>query len=170
MRRRGRVYFFDTVTLSNFVLAGRLDLLVLRYGQRLHITPEVRDEVTDGVLAGYGGLSQVDDALVDGRFTSAAALSSAGERTIYRELLRALGPGEASCLACAVTRGGVVVTDDRTARDCCHDRDIIVTGTIGILKALSRDGVLSLPEADALLASMIEAGYHSPVRRISDLA
>ena len=49
----GAVLFFDTVTLSNFRLAGRLDLLITRYGARARVTPEVLDEVTDGVVAGF---------------------------------------------------------------------------------------------------------------------
>ena len=55
-------WYFDTVTLSNFALAGRLDLLIRRYGQRAHITPEVLDEVSDGIVAGFTGLQAMVDA------------------------------------------------------------------------------------------------------------
>ena len=54
----------DTVVLSNFALAGRFGLLVTRYGPRALITPEVRDEITDGVVAGYSRLCEVEDPLV----------------------------------------------------------------------------------------------------------
>ena len=160
--------YFDTVTLSNFALSGRLDLLVDRYGRRSRVTEAVRDEVLEGVVAGYRDLMVVEEALEDGRLGSAASLAGA-ERGIYGELLRFLAPGDASCIACAKIRGGVVATDDRAARDACSDRDVLVTGTIGILKACARDGALTLDAADAVLQSMIDAGYFSPVRRISDL-
>ena len=69
----------------------------------------------------------------------------------------------------ARVRGGTVVTDDRAARGSCSERDVPFTGTIGILKACARDGTLEADEADAVLNLMMDAGYLSPVRRISDL-
>ena len=91
------------------------------------------------------------------------------ERDLFVELLRTLGTGEASCIALAVGWGGVVVTDDRTARRYCAGRGIPVTGTIGILRALCADRIVSAEEADALLARMVAIGFYSPVRRVSDL-
>ena len=169
MHKHKPVYWFDTVTLSNFALAGRFGLLVTRYGQRAVITPEVLDEVTDGIIAGYQALSEIEEAVDEARVGYATPLPSAAARQTYRELLRVLSPGEASCIAHANTRGGVVVTDDRTARQCCRERGVSSTGTIGILKACRIDGTLSPEEADAILGAMIDAGYYSPVQSISDL-
>ena len=83
---------------------------------------------------------------------------------------RALAPGEASCIAHAAAHGGIVVTDDRTARVCCKERNIVCTGTIGILKACTMDGTLTGDEADAILHAMVDASYYAPVQNISDLA
>jgi len=80
-----------------------------------------------------------------------------------------LGSGEASCIALAKHRGGVVVTDDLLARRICSLHGVQVSGTIGILKAMCIDTDISADAADALLANMVTVGYHSPVRRISDL-
>jgi predicted nucleic acid-binding protein len=162
-------YFFDTVTLSNFALVGRLDLLVARYGKRAVLTPEVLDEVTDGVVAGYRALSAIESAVDDGAVGLSGPLVSAAERRTYRELLRNVAPGEASCIAHACEHGGIVVTDDHTARQCCRDRNVPTTGTIGILKAFCVDGTLAPQEADGILEAMIDAGYYSPVQRISSL-
>ena len=63
----------------------------------------------------------------------------------------------------------MVVTDDRTASRRCASRGIRVTGTIGILRALCADRIVSAEEADALLARMVEIGFCSPIRRVSDL-
>jgi len=169
MRDSGQCFFFDTVTLSNFALAGRFDLLVSRYGKRAVLTPEVLNEVTDGGIAGYWGLGVVEKAVEDGIVSLSNSLASAAERRTYRELLRVLGSGEASCIAHASAHGGIVVTDDRAARQCCGDRTIPSTGTIGILKACCLDATLTADEADDILAAMIDAGFYSPVQRVSDL-
>jgi predicted nucleic acid-binding protein len=161
-------FYFDTVALSNFALAGRLDLLIGRYGRHALITPEVLSETIDGIVAGYADLRAIEAAFTATQFGSSEAFS-ARERHLYRELLRVLGSGEASCIVCAQVRGGVVVTDDRTARDRCTERGIEYTGTIGILKACALDGTLSLHEADDVLQAMADTGYYAPVRRISDL-
>lgn len=164
-----RDYFFDTVALSNFALTGRLDLLVSRHGRHVQITQEVLDEVADGIIAGYSALCEIEEAIADARFTCAGSPALANERGAYLQMLRVLAPGEASCIACAKHRRGIVVTDDKTARDCCKEQGVKYTGTIGILKACCQAGTLSADEADALLKAMIDAGYYSPVQRISDL-
>ena len=161
-------FYFDTVALSNFALAGRLDLLVSRYGSRAWVTPAVLDEILDGIVAGYAELREIESALTAAKLSSAPPLSAA-ERNTFRELLRILAPGEASCIACAQTRGGTVVTDDRIARQCCAERNVKFTGTIGILKACCLNRMLSLQEADVILQAMIDAGYFSPVRSISGI-
>lgn len=166
MPETGSDTYIDTVTLSNFALPGRLDLLIARYGPRAMITPQVQDEIADGIVAGYSELREVETAVAGGEFTGAGGFS-AEERDIYRERLRTLSAGEASCVTLAQTRGGVVATDDRTARNCCFDSGVPFTGTIGILKACVRDDALSLQEADDVLRATTGAGYHSPVRRIS---
>ena len=169
MRRRPVVCFFDTVTLSNFALVERFGLLIERYGARLQVTPEVLDEVTEGVIAGYYALHEIEDAVADGDVGRAGVLTSPADRQAYGELLRILGAGEASCIAHAAACGGVVVSDDRTARLCCSERGINVSGTLGILKACSIDGAITQDEADSILQAMTDAGYYSPVRRISDI-
>ncbi len=160
--------FFDTCTLSNFALAGRLDLLTQRYGRRAQVTPEVLAEAIDGIVAGCAELRTVEDAATAGRLTLADVLS-AQERQIYRGLLRVLSPGEAACISCAKSRGGLVVTDDMTARQCCTENGVECTGTIGILKACVLDGTISPREADEILQTMIEAGYFSPVSRVNSI-
>jgi len=160
--------YFDTVTLSNFVLAQRLDVLIARYGTRAKVTREVLDEVSDGLVAGYTALAELERAVTSRQLGTAAPLTP-DERDLYRQLIRRLAPGEASCIACAKLRGGIVVTDDRAARQCCAEQGVHFTGTIGILKACCMDKTLSLPDADTILEAMIAAGYHSPVYRISDL-
>lgn len=97
-----------------------------------------------------------------------ASLSSI-EHTHYVELIGHLGEGEASCIALAKQRGAVVVTEDRMARKQYQQMKLQATGTIGISKASSLAGDISLAEADEILHGMIAAGFYSPVRNISDI-
>ena len=47
-----------------------------------------------------------------------------------------------ACIAWrSVPPRGLVVTDDRAARNCCSERGVDFTGTIGILKACCREGI-----------------------------
>lgn len=161
-------YYFDTVTLCNFGFANRLDLLIIRYGPKIQLTPPVLDEILDGIAMGYDPLQEIDQAVSAGSFGQSGVLTTQ-ERDLFRDLLRTLSPGEASCIACAQNRGGIVVTDDKAARDLCRERDVKCTGTIGILKACCRDEMLTPQEADAVLQAMVDAGYFSPVRNISGL-
>jgi len=167
--RQKSCYYFDTVTLSNFALVSQTDLLVSRYGSRLRVTVEVLDEISSGIVAGYPALLKIEAAVQRGDFQAEPPLKFPRERKVYRQLLRFLSSGEASCISCALSRGGTVATDDRAARECCIEYDIPCTGTIGILKACCSDKFMSPSEADAILSHMIYKGYRSPVLRISDL-
>ena len=166
--RPSRRFFFDTVTLGNFALAGCFGLLVDRYGTSLSVSEQVRVELAAGRAGGYAGLEAVEAALSAGEISPAGPMDTA-ELELFAELLRTFGAGEASCIALALQRGGVVVTDDRTARRRCASRGILVTGTIGILKALAADRIVAAEEADAPLDRMVEIGFYSPIRRVSDL-
>lgn len=157
-------WFFDCVTVSNFGLADGLDVLAIRYRGRGFVTTQVVDELTRGVAAGYPALSGCLD-LVD-RGTLRLATLDRNERKTFRQLVAHLGQGEAGTIAAARHRGGVVVSDDLAARRTCTDLGVPVTGTIGILSAAVRDKGLAVAKANALLARMIEAGFHSPVDRI----
>jgi predicted nucleic acid-binding protein len=94
---------------------------------------------------------------------------SAAEHQLRGEFNLLLDPGEASCLALSISRGLILVTDDLAARQLAQDRDVLVTGTIGILLALVRHGLLSLTESNAILAEMIEKRYRSPVDHLDEL-
>ena len=158
-------WFFDSVTLSNFALAGGLQVLMGRYRGRGFVATQVVDELTRGVAAGYEPLGDGLD-LVDKGLLRMVSLDR-DERTTFRQLVAHLGEGEAGTIAAAHRRHGVVVTDDLAARRTCADMRIPVTGTIGILRAAVLDRELTLSAANELLRKMIEAGFHSPVDRLT---
>ncbi len=161
-------HYFDTVTLSNFVLCGGIGLLVSRYGPSLILTEQVRVELAQGRSAGYVQLAQIEEEVAKGSVSVATTLSPS-EVITFRDLILTMGSGEAACIAMARYRGGIVVSDDLLARRTCTAHGVPVTGTIGILKAMCISGQLASGAADALLTGMVAKGFHSPVRRISNL-
>ena len=165
-------YIFDTTVLSNLAAVGRLDLLEKRYREMAYTTVEVSDELRRGLQAGYGYLENVlqqIQSISPGGWLRIVAPESAAEHQLRGEFDLLLDPGEASCLALAISRGLILVTDDLAARQLAQERDVPLTGTVGILLALVRDGLLSLTEANAILAEMIERRYRSPVDRLDEL-
>lgn len=166
---RKAAWYFDSVTLSNFALVGRLDLLLKRYPSgRLCVTVQVVDELLQGIRSGHGALKSILEALERG--TISLIPLSAPQFRRYQGLLATLGAGESSLIALAAGRRGVtVVTDDRHARSVCRELRIPVTGTLGILKAVSGEGMFTVAAADKVLADMIRHGFYSPVRKLSEL-
>ena len=165
-------YIFDTTVLSNLAVVGRLNLLEKRYRTVGLTTVEVSDELRRGLQAGYGYLENVlqqIQSISPGGWLRIVAPESPAEHQLRGEFDLLLDPGEASCLALAISRGLILVTDDLAARQLAQERGVPLTGTVGILLALVRDGVLSLTEANGILAKMIERRYRSPVDRLDDL-
>ncbi len=160
-------FVFDTVVLSNFALSDSFDLLMQRYRHRLLVTEEVLDELASGVAAGYSSLQQIENRVRSGQCRR--TFLELEERVVFSELLQHLGAGEASCIAVASNRSGVVVTDDRVARLSCTDRKVRFTGTIGVLKAACVDGQIAVDDADAALEAMVRHGFYSPVSSIRDI-
>jgi predicted nucleic acid-binding protein len=159
-------WYFDTVSLCNFLFSRADSLLKIRYHKRGFITWEVYDEICAGFVK-YPALQKLEILLSDKTLILVSLSDQA--RQLYSNLIVHLGKGEASCLAMAKASGGIVVTDDRSARQQCNHSHIPFTGTIGILKACVRDGAIELNQADIYLDKMIEQGFYSPVRSISEI-
>lgn len=165
-------YIFDTTILSNFALAGRTDLLERRYRGVVFTTVEVVNELRRGVKAGYAYLESIVrhiESFDPGGWLRVLVPESVAEHHLRTEFDEVLGPGEASCLALAISRGLTFATDDLAARRLAQAREVPLTGTCGILVALVRSDALTLAEANAILVAMIQRGYRSPVDRLDEL-
>ena len=92
-----------------------------------------------------------------------------GSRAVYEQLRDRLDRGEAECLAIAETHDGLLVTDDGAARQLARDRDVRVTGTIGVFTELVDEDVIDEATADAWLKRLVdETDYRVPSREFSD--
>ncbi len=148
----------DTTLLSNFALVRRPDLLRGVLGMHAATTPAVTAELQTGEALGL--IPVCDWSWVQ------VLEPTADERGLAVGLSRQLDPGEAECLAVALSRAGRFLSDDFAARRAAEARGVIVSGTLGVLIVLVETGRLSLAEADDLLGVMIEHGYRSPVRSL----
>ncbi|MDZ7760812.1 MAG: hypothetical protein U5L00_11215 [Desulfovermiculus sp.] len=59
-------------------------------------------------------------------------------------------------------------TDDLAARQLASTMKVSITGTLGILITLVRYQMLELKEANAMLASMINKNFRSPVNQLDE--
>ena len=159
-------WYFDTVSLSNFLLSESDALLKIRYQKCAFITWQVYDEICTGSVK-YPALCNIETLLSNKTIMLIPLPGQA--RQFYSNLIIHLGKGEASCIAAAEVLKGIVVTDDRSARQQCQHYNVQFTGTIGILKAGVIDGTIPLNQADMVLDRMIKQGFYSPVRSISEI-
>jgi predicted nucleic acid-binding protein len=159
-------WVFDTVVLSNFFLSDSKFILEERYRKRALVTRQIYDELSSG-MSDYPELTQIDILFQNKAFHLVSL--SPKEHRHYLQMIGFLGKGEASCIALAIERPAIVVTDDRAARKQCSLMKVPVTGTIGILKASVLRGNTSLARTDESLQKMIDAGFYSPVRSLADI-
>jgi predicted nucleic acid-binding protein len=148
----------DTTVLSNFAYTGDLDVLD-GVPARLVTVAAVHDELRAGVENGYDFFDPAIEAVERVAFDSDPDTA----------LRNALDRGEAHALSAADEHDGTLATDDRAARELAAEREISVTGSIGLLVQLIVDGQLGIDDADRVLRRWIdEAGYRAPIERISD--
>lgn len=156
------IALLDNTVLSNFAVIRRPDLILLALGQEAATTQDVMAEHNMGVELGRIPFSE----------WSWLPILGLGElvRPLYHQLRIHLGRGEASCIALAHHGGYRVLTDDRDARRIAMQMQVPVSGTLGLLALLLDSKHLHLTAADQLLQRMIEAGYHSPISSLSEIA
>jgi len=91
------------------------------------------------------------------------------EKRFATSLPPRLGAGERTCLAVALHRKALFVSDDRDARRAAKKNGVPVTGTLGVLASCVHEGYVSLSEANLLLTQMIKFGYRSPFASLDSL-
>lgn len=151
----------NATPLTNFALVGHPDLPARLWQGKICTTPAVMEEYQAGVFSGrlpadsWKELALISLSESEGAWMSALTLR--------------LGKGERSCIAVAFYRAALLVTDDLDARRMARLHNVKLTGSIGVLVACVRAGLVSLDEANALLAGMIAAGFRSPVLVLDEL-
>ncbi|MFG1672893.1 hypothetical protein [Micromonospora sp. NPDC049282] len=137
----GSILVLDTMLLSHFTLADRLDVL-----QDLLLDAEcwTTQVVVEELRAGAATRPELLVAC-EADWLRRAQLDTLDEIRCFTAWVRRLGAaernlGEASVLAAAELRSGVAITDDRQATRVARSYDAEVHGTIWLLAAACRTG------------------------------
>ncbi len=151
----------DNTVVSNFAVIRREDVLCRMFGNTFCVTREVLTELKRGEERGI-----VPNR--DWTWVRVLDTESPHENALFQLFSASLGKGESSCLSIAASRNLKILTDDLDARKLAYRSGIPVSGTIGILVQAVRTGILSLKEANTLLAEMISKSYFSPVDTLDE--
>jgi len=151
----------DNTVLSNFSIVCRPNLVRLALVEQVGATEQALQEMREGVAIGKIPSCDWD-------WLARVSLTPL-EQVQFEMFHEYLGAGEASSLAVARQRGYRLATDDKDARRLAQQLGISLTGTIGILGILVKNGELSLIEGNRLLLEMVAAGYRSPVTTLEEV-
>jgi predicted nucleic acid-binding protein len=143
----------DSAGLIALARLGRLRAVQDLAG-RLLVPSVVLAEVTAGDRPGATAIEAALDAMILERVDAPEPLEPVG-----------LGPGEHAAIGAARSSGLPVLLDDLEARRVAARLGVAVVGTVAILVALTRDGVI--PSIDAELDQLEAIGFRlgSDVRR-----
>jgi predicted nucleic acid-binding protein len=155
--------FLDATVCSNFASTDGVDLLVELLDAPA-VTPEVRGEIEAGLKADHDYLRDAVAAF-DETLPIRGSLID-GDHAILSEL----DTGEAATLLAAIEHGGTVATDDLAARRAAKERDVPVTGSIGLLVLAVEQELIDVATADDWLNRWrAERGYYAPVDSVREL-
>ena len=156
-----RPVLLDNTVLTNLSLVGRSDLAFCLWPTNACTTPSVRKEYETGADSGL---------LPPETWTELPVVTLTPDEVAFAiRLPPRLGAGERTCLAVAVHRQGLLVSDDLDARRTAREHNVPTTGTLGILIRCVQLSHLERDQADGLLAEMIALGYRSPVDSLAPL-
>lgn len=161
----------NTTIISNFASLEALNLLRLCW-PNLHISEQVFTEIQTGLEQGYtfyAGIERILFPLAEDGWLKLTSMQTEAERIQYGKLLGKLHHGEASCLAIAHERNWMFLTDDKAARTAGKRLQIPISGTLGSLVRLIKQGQLSFDEAENMLMKLIANGYHAPINSLSEI-
>jgi predicted nucleic acid-binding protein len=154
------VLVVDTTVISNFAKTGFLDLMKAILGDEGVTTVQVLDEFDVGVQRGRYPNLEIPLKVLE---------LTEEERELYNLLNQSLGKGEASCIAVAKFRNGILLSDDYDARKKARLLGVKVSGTIGVLVLGVRRGIIKLEDANSILNEMIKKGFYSPIKRLEEV-
>lgn len=156
--------FLDATVLSNFASTDSISFLVDLLDSPA-VVPAVRDEIEHGQTVGHDYLDTAVEAfdetvsVVDA--VPSSDLTAIGER---------LDVGEAESMLSAIEYGGTLATDDLAARRIATDRNLPVTGSIGLLVVgIERDGIDRTTANEWLDTWRRKRGYYAPVDSVGEV-
>ncbi len=166
---------FDSAVLSNFAIAQVFHVLQRLYTGRAFVPKAVQREIqarikgasTCASAKNLTQLEEINQALNCGWLQippeQVNPNDDAIELRLQLEYSKRFSMGESEAMAIARNRNWVFASDDGAARNFAKERDIRLTGTLGILIKAVQTKILCLSLADLIHAQMIDEGYCSPL-------
>lgn len=155
----------DANILMSFAVVDRLDLLEVRYGNRVVWTDGIRIEVARGIRAEPRLQRVVDMAWITDPIEIDGGHAAQRVEQIRRALgglhtepLRHLGEAQGMYLLETSHKGGKFLTDDRAAASFARRQGLIVYDTADILSECHAMGEIGCPDAYKLLQEMADEG------------
>jgi predicted nucleic acid-binding protein len=161
----------NTTVLSNFASIDSLGRLRELYGE-VFLSTEVYKEIQHGLEEGYtfySGIEEILHPMAEDGWLRLTGLRNEKEVGLFSSMPGRLHAGEASCLAIALHRSWLLLTDDKAARRHAADRNIAVSGTLGTLILGVERSLWTLEQANGWLERLVASGFHSPMRELSGL-
>ena len=156
----------DTTVVSNFASTDSISLLATVLESPV-VVRAVRDEVERGLDAGHEYLDTAVGALDDELPVQHLSYENEAD---FQDLRSRLDQGEAESLLGAIEHRGTLATDDLAARKIADQRDIPVTGLIGLLVLSVKSDQLDRDTADEWLDTWRERrGYYAPVESVTEI-
>lgn len=154
----------DTTVVSNFASTASISLLTAILESPV-VVPAVRDELERGLDTGHEYLDTAVDALDEELPVRSLSSNDDGQNIRDR-----LDRGEAESLLGAIEHRGTLATDDLAARKIAEQRDVPVTGSIGLLVLGIESDHIDHSTADEWLDTWREQrGYYAPVESVTEI-
>lgn len=141
----------DTVTISNFLIVDKLNLLCDVYADNLFVTDAVILELRNAEF-------YIDDWILKGKLRKAIFEY---DDVIPQRVSESLGDGEISCILYGIKSNCWIATDDKKARTIIREeyQHNKITGTVGLLMDLVENGTLVNQNARDILEEMKQNGF-----------
>jgi len=143
---------FDTDILSMFAKVDAIGLLKHLFGEKMLITPKIRDEILAPLEYGYTFPLKVISTIR----TIPLSNKALEEYERLQENLN-LGKGELECIAYCKVEKCIFATNDTKAREFAKQKGVSVISLQSILKSLWKKKIKSKEEIRQLLEKIKEA-------------
>ncbi|MFO7992359.1 MAG: hypothetical protein R6U61_08745 [Thermoplasmata archaeon] len=143
----------DTNILSTFAKIDRLDLLEKVLGE-MHISPNVLDEVKRAEELGYSHAEKILKGIKEGKILISCIRED--EVEFLEKVPSSFGRGERDCVAIALNRDALIVTNERRVLNYCKRNGIAHVRLNTILRKLWKDEIIEEKEVRDLIHKIEE--------------
>lgn len=143
----------DTNILSTFAKADRLDLLEKLFGE-IHISPNVFDEVKRADELGYPHAKKILKWIKKDKILISCIKED--EVELLEDIPTSFGRGERDCMAVALKRDALIVTNERKVLNYCKKNDIDHVRLNTILRKLWKDDIIRKKDVRDLIQKIEE--------------